>query len=138
MPRNGANHKSIRPLLRMTSTKTVFSHSIVHSFMSLHMYNANLHGFFAPLIFLHSRVDIAPAHGAEKSRSRRLEISGEKICHSRYVFVLNRDLKKGFGLSIKRIVDDDTVTFTLNTFFCLLKTGNSRNNKKPLGLERFV
>ena len=42
------------------------------------MYNANLHGFFAALIFMHSRADIAPAHDAEKYRSRRLEISSEK------------------------------------------------------------
>ena len=42
------------------------------------MYNANLHGFFAALIFMHSRADIAPAHDAEKYRFRRLEISSEK------------------------------------------------------------
>ena len=89
---NGANHMSIRPLLKMTSTKTLFSYS-VHSFISLHMYNTNLHRFFAALIFMHSRADMVPAHDAEKYRSRWLEISSEKICHSRYVFVLNRDLK---------------------------------------------
>ena len=48
VPGNGANHMSIKPLLRMTSTKTLFSYSISHYFISLHMYNANLHGFFSP------------------------------------------------------------------------------------------
>ena len=48
VPGNGANHLSIRPLLRMTLTKTLFSYSIGHSFISLHMYNANLHGFSVP------------------------------------------------------------------------------------------
>ena len=91
--RETGNRMSIRPLLRMASTKTLFSYSIVHSFISLHMYNANLHGFFAALIFMHSRADIAPANDPEKYRSRRLEISSEKICHPRDVFVLNRDLK---------------------------------------------
>ena len=86
MPENGANHMSIRPLLKMTSTKTLFSYSISHSFMSLHMLNANLHGVFAALIFLRSQADIATAHDAEKYRSRWLEISSEKICHPRYVF----------------------------------------------------
>ena len=69
---------SVRPLLRMMSNKTLFSYSIGHSFRSLHMYNANLHGLFAALIFMHSGADIAPAHDAEKYRSRRLEISSEK------------------------------------------------------------
>ena len=45
VPGSGANHMSIRPLLRMTSTKTMFSYSIVHSFKSLHRYNANLRIF---------------------------------------------------------------------------------------------
>ena len=46
---NGANHMSIRPLLGLTSTKTLFSFSIGHSFISLHMYHSKLHGFFASL-----------------------------------------------------------------------------------------
>ena len=69
---------SIRLLLRMTATNTLFSYSIGHFFTLLHMCNANLHGFFSTLIFIHSRVDIAPAHDAEKYRSRRLEISSKK------------------------------------------------------------
>ena len=82
VPGNGAaNHMSIRPLLRLTSTKTLFSYLIVYSFISLQMYNANLHGFFAALMFMHSLADIAPAHDAEKYRSRRLAISSEKIRH---------------------------------------------------------
>ena len=79
VPGNGANHMLIRSLLRMTSTKALFSYSIVHSFILVHMYNANLHGFLAVLIFMHPRADIAPAHDAEKYRSRWLEISSEKI-----------------------------------------------------------
>ena len=86
VPGNGANHMLIRPLLRMSSTKTLFSYSLGHSFISLHMYNGNLHGFFSALIFMHSRADIAPTQDAEKYRSRLLQISSENISHSRYVF----------------------------------------------------
>ena len=49
-----------------------------NAFISLHMYNDNLHGFFAPLILVHSQADIAPAHDAEKYRSPRLEFSKRK------------------------------------------------------------
>ena len=53
-------------------------------------------------------------------------------------FLGNRNLKYGFGFSRTFYIDDDTVTLIMHIILCLLKTLNSQNNRKPLGLARFV
>ena len=87
------------------------------------------------MVFIHFQADIATAHDAEKYR-----LGGEKYQAKKYVnpvFFLGgggiQILKYGFGLS-----EMNTATFIMFTVLCILKTFNSRNNRKPLGLESFV
>ena len=88
------------------------------------------------------QADIAPTHDTEKYRSRQRERSSEKYdvpdMFLTCFFFGNRNLKYGFGFSRIFIIDDYTVALIMHAILCLLKTFNSQNNRKPLGVERFV
>ena len=66
------------------------------------------------------------------------KISSEKYVTPRFSFLEIQNLKYGFGLSDMFIINDDGATFIMHTVLCLLKTFDSRNNRKPMGLECFV
>ena len=93
------------------------------------------------MIFIHFQADIATAHDADKISTQQRKISIEEIRHHSFFFFFFlkiQNLKYGFGLSEMCIIYDDAVTFIMHTVLCLMKTFNSRNNRKPLGLESFV
>ena len=95
--------------------------------------------------FIQLWYDIYTISGGYRNCSRRWEhrFSGEKY-HSKKCVTLEmffseiQNWKYGFGLSVIFIINDDVVTFIMHTVFSLLKTFNSRKNRKPLGFERFV
>ena len=105
MPGNGASHLSIRPLLRVTSTK---KQSFVHITSTCKM---GICMDFSPR-------DISVFSDGHRACSWRREMSISAVRNTSirislvFLFFGKRNLKNGLGLSRIFIIDDDTVTFS--------------------------